>query len=67
MNEKPDRPSAGCNACYPSASCPEDCRQRNDVPSRRVQIVFPNYGWICPKCGRGNAPSTATCPCGPSQ
>lgn len=21
------------------------------------------YGWICPKCGRANAPWSATCPC----
>jgi len=20
-------------------------------------------GWLCPACGRGNAPRTATCPC----
>lgn len=23
------------------------------------------YGWICPVCGRGNAPFTSTCPCKP--
>lgn len=23
------------------------------------------YGWICPVCGRGNSPSTSTCPCKP--
>ena len=26
---------------------------------------FSNPGWTCPRCGRGNAPSTATCPCVP--
>lgn len=25
------------------------------------------YGWICPKCGRGNAPSCMTCPCIPME
>ena len=20
-------------------------------------------GWLCPACGRGNSPSTSTCPC----
>lgn len=23
------------------------------------------YGWLCPTCGRGNAPTNATCPCKP--
>ncbi len=23
-------------------------------------------GWQCPKCGRGNAPWNAVCPCGPA-
>ena len=23
------------------------------------------YGWLCPKCGRGNSPFTTTCPCQP--
>lgn len=27
--------------------------------------VFKNYGWVCPNCGRGNAPWTNTCPCIP--
>lgn len=22
-----------------------------------------NYGWICPKCGRGNAPWKESCDC----
>jgi hypothetical protein len=26
---------------------------------------YHNYGWLCPACGRGNAPFTQTCPCRP--
>lgn len=26
--------------------------------------LYPSsYGWVCPVCGRGNAPFTPTCPC----
>ena len=25
-----------------------------------------NMGWICPRCGRGNAPWKETCDCGPN-
>ncbi len=25
----------------------------------------PHLGWLCPACGRGNAPWNVTCPCGP--
>jgi hypothetical protein len=28
------------------------------TPSTSVQ-----YGWLCPACGRGNAPLAQTCPC----
>lgn len=29
------------------------------------QQTFYNYGWICPVCGRGNAPHSSTCACKP--
>lgn len=30
-----------------------------------AEPVFRSYGWVCPTCGRGNAPFTTTCPCIP--
>ena len=30
-----------------------------------TQPVFPPYGWVCPKCGAGNAPSSNRCACTP--
>ena len=34
-------------------------------PYRSQEYTIPNYqqGWICPKCGRVNAPWTGICPC----
>lgn len=32
-----------------------------------AQPVYPYYGWLCPRCGMGNAPSTGTCPCVPAE
>ncbi len=29
--------------------------------TKSTQIV--NTGWLCPACGRGNAPLNMTCPC----
>ena len=36
------------------------------VDPQQPKPAFPLYGWICPRCGRGNSPSTQTCPCVPA-
>jgi hypothetical protein len=33
-------------------------------PPRSTGPVGPT-GWVCPRCGRGNAPHTSSCPCIP--
>ena len=34
-----------------------------NLPVQTPIAPFPNYGWICPKCGRGLSPYTSSCPC----
>jgi len=41
---------------------PEPSRTAIDTTPTPVVGI---YGWICPLCGRGNAPFTSTCPCIP--
>lgn len=35
--------------------------QIGDTPS--AGWGWPQYGWVCPKCGRVLSPTTSSCPC----
>jgi hypothetical protein len=53
-------------ALSPPASAAHQCAW-GAVPSRVP--TFPQvqpYGWICPRCGRSNAPSVLICSCQPA-
>jgi hypothetical protein len=41
------------------------CDKHKDDPVVSREPVFHAYGWLCPRCGRGNGPFTSTCPCVP--
>jgi hypothetical protein len=47
----------------------EALRKRKDETEKaeRAQkpAPFVQHGWLCPACGRGNAPMNMTCPCKP--
>jgi DNA-directed RNA polymerase subunit RPC12/RpoP len=50
------------NTGYTCNDCTAPC-----APKPKPIPALPPHqqGWQCPKCGRGNAPWNATCPCGP--
>ena len=61
----------GCHYCVSrsgtagvihEADCPVNPNNKKEKPDVNATLL---YGWRCPKCGRGNAPWNATCPCGP--
>ena len=45
----------------------EKLRQRlkESEAEKKASISPGTLGWICPRCGRGNAPSSSSCPCVP--
>ena len=45
-----------------SKDCVEEIVKDNLAPYENPP-EFKQYGWICPNCGRGNAPWNATCSC----
>lgn len=63
MNEK-ICPKTG-NKCESSGCVENVCILLPDTTKAEQFPGFPNYGWLCPKCGRGLSPYTNTCPCVP--
>ena len=51
----------GCCRVTTGGQHEDDC----PVKPKPAEQRRPQTGWICPKCGRGNAIWLATCPCGP--
>jgi hypothetical protein len=40
------------------------CSQLSTTDAAPVPLTTPaQNGWLCPACGRGNAPTNPTCPC----
>ncbi len=48
----PTQPCCGARKPFHSEHCPS-----------QHAVQFYSYGWICPVCGRGNAPFSNVCPC----
>ena len=59
---------SGCGHCSKCKKEIEDMRGKLDKfnqKSPKVHIPVAMPGWVCPQCGRGNAPFASTCPCVP--
>lgn len=42
----------------------DDCKNNdNSAVKKNKEEPLKLYGWICPFCGRGNAPFSSCCPC----
>lgn len=40
-----------------------DYKQTPVVKEEEPKLLFPNYGWICPVCGKGLSPYVRECDC----
>ncbi len=69
-DEMPEGPYL-CEACETIRGLSDDAKNdpcdKNSIPGPTdlKPSVFPYYGWLCPRCGRGNAPHASNCPCVP--
>lgn len=45
-----------------AGTCP-NCPNQIDITPLSGPPTLPNQGWLCPACGRGNAPFVMQCPC----
>jgi len=54
-----------CKKCGVKHSINAECplEEQNKIYQSRVKCDCVNKGWICPTCGRGNAPSVKQCNC----
>lgn len=57
----------GCGICSKCKKELENMRQRlkESEAEKEAPISSGTLGWICPRCGRGNAPFSSSCPCVP--
>lgn len=57
-----NRPIVVCQKCGLSMTI---CCCSTGIKPVQDTTPFYAYGWLCPRCGRGNAPFLSTCPCIP--
>jgi hypothetical protein len=65
MSTKQEIVTGRCGVClHPYAHVPwcSKAGRTSAAPSMPPPIPV-KTGWLCPACGRGNAPTTPTCPC----
>lgn len=57
---------SGCGHC---SKCKKEIHQMEDALLKMEgKVVYKQpptnaFGWVCPVCGRGNAPHSSSCPC----